>query len=139
MCQFNRKTLFAYDLGDKAIGHELTREGTAMFAREFYPDLYEVVRLLWESKSRRVVLLGNAGTGKSWFQMYVMRQLLQDDQDTAFKFAVREVAGPNKIFIHDLASCEVFQWIVDRGRAADIMEEVTGAEWRCLEVVSRFK
>jgi hypothetical protein len=68
----------AYRLAaDVDVGKELEKESDFMFGREFYPLLYEELKQRNTTK-HRVVLLGNSGTSKSWFQMYALRRLMLD-------------------------------------------------------------
>ena len=61
------------------------------YIRERYSALYQKMLDLWaESQCNKVTLLGNAGTGKSWFQVYVLRELLTANP-RVFNFVVRHV------------------------------------------------
>jgi hypothetical protein len=59
----------------------------------------------WSSSFRLLVLTGNAGTGKSWFQAYALRRLAQED--STYKFVVRQVA--KTYFLHDLRTHNVYK------------------------------
>lgn len=63
---------------DEIFGLRL-RESRLYVERDCYPLLFDRIMKLWEGKiSRSFVVTGNAGTGKSWFQIYFLRRLLSD-------------------------------------------------------------
>lgn len=103
--------LFGCDLqlgGESFLG--LTTELEKFYIREGYGDLYELLKkTLSTKKPRRVCLIGNAGTGKSWYQVYVLRRLLlEEDTNREFELVVRQVG--DEFFIIDLVNCEVYLW-----------------------------
>ena len=65
-----------------------------LYICEGYDELYEDIQALWKTDgANKVVLVGNAGTGKSWYQLYILRRLLKrsteyqydaDDYDFVF-------------------------------------------------------
>jgi hypothetical protein len=64
-------------LCDKLVSRMLPirEESNIIYVRHFYEALYQVLlKNHWSSKTYRVVLTGNAGTGKSWFQAYALRK-----------------------------------------------------------------
>ena len=65
------------------------------------------------SEEYRVVLLGNAGTGKSWFQLYALKQLLSCDQRD-YDIVIRQVG--NNVSLIDLDEAVVYEWKTDRLR-----------------------
>ena len=79
-----------------------------MFIRKFYSDLYDILMNDWELESTQLIhIKGNAGIGKSWFQLYVIRRLLRDKDHSShsYEFVIRQV---EKIFyIIDLSTGEV--------------------------------
>jgi hypothetical protein len=79
-----------------------------LYIREGYGALLTLMKELWKNRrARRVTLLGNAGTGKSWYQVYVLRELLRDRD--GFKYVIRQVA---KIwYLIDLEECKGYQWV----------------------------
>ena len=63
-----------------------------------YDELYEDIQAFWKTDgANKVVLVGNAGTGKSWYQLYILMQLLKHSivpitrmmQMTTILFSVR--------------------------------------------------
>lgn len=94
-------------------------EPPCFYERSGYAELYQHVAQKWEGKRPRVVLLGNAGTGKSWFQIYALKKLLDSHKcksSTAtgaaakpdYDLVVRQVK--NEISIFDLTKAEVWRW-----------------------------
>ena len=78
------------------------------YIRERYSALYQKMLDLWaEPQSNKVTLLGNAGTGKSWFQVYVLRELLTANP-LVFNFVVRHVG--TQIYLIDLVYAKCYQW-----------------------------
>ena len=55
---------------------DLTCEPGRFYVRSGYKELFDHVCEEWKGKFFRVCLRGNAGTGKSWFQIYALNQLL---------------------------------------------------------------
>ena len=53
-----------------------------LYIRKGYDELYEDIQALWKTDgANKVVLVGNAGTGKSWYQLYILRRLLKRSTD----------------------------------------------------------
>ena len=50
--------------------------------------------------------VGNAGTGKSWFQVYALKQLL-DDVERKFDIVIRQVKS--KVAVFDLAEARAYK------------------------------
>jgi len=65
------------NLGSDPSFLELEKQVTFMIVRPWYEGLYEKVAEKWSSPSDRVLVSGNAGTGKSWFQAFALRKLMQ--------------------------------------------------------------
>jgi hypothetical protein len=96
----------AYRLANVDVGGErgLEKESDFMFGREFYPLLFEELKQQWKTNHRRVGLIGNSGTGKSWFQMYALRRLMLEPE--SYSFVVRHVG--EKLYVYDLEKANVF-------------------------------
>jgi hypothetical protein len=107
------KSLFACDINHSAGDEFLQVYGTlpTLYIRDGYDELYEDIQRLWkEPTTREVILLGNAGSGKSWYQTYVIRRLLRlqleeggykDDDD--YDFIFRQVG--KEMYLIDLKEC----------------------------------
>eukprot|EP00978_Attheya_sp_CCMP212_P011564 scaffold28590_cov57-Attheya_sp.AAC.1 len=52
--------------------------GALMYTRSLFDDLYQQLLVCWTTRHRRVLIEGNAGTGKSWFQLFAIRKLMLD-------------------------------------------------------------
>jgi hypothetical protein len=64
------------DVGSNPLFLSLKKRGKYLLIRPFYESLYQQVVEKWSSDGEdRVLVLGNAGTGKSWFQPYALRRL----------------------------------------------------------------
>jgi hypothetical protein len=64
----------------------LACEPEVFYERSGYRELYDHLASQWSIKKKfRVILQGkNAGTGKSWFQVYASKRLLDDDEERKF-------------------------------------------------------
>jgi hypothetical protein len=80
------------------------KQSKVIYFRHFYEKLYQVLLKHWSSPECALLLIGNAGTGKSWFQAYALRQLVQD---STYKFVVRQV--DDTYFLHDLTTHNVYK------------------------------
>ena len=79
------------------------------YVRDGYKELYDAVCKKWEGDHFRVCLIGNAGTGKSMFQLFVLKQLLQQpEHERKYDLVVRQV--DSRIFVIDLEDGAVFSW-----------------------------
>ena len=88
---------------------DLACEPEVFYARSGYPELFQHVARKWSEKKFRVILQGNAGTGKSWFQVYALKQLL-DDQERKFDVIIRQV--DTTLYVLDLDEATVYTWDV---------------------------
>ena len=86
---------------------------TFLYIRKGYDELYEDIQALWKTDgANKVVLVGNAGTGKSWYQLYILRRLLkrstdyQNDADD-YDFVFRQVGHQH--YLIDIKDCVVYQ------------------------------
>ena len=87
-----------------------------LYIRKGYDELYEDIQALWKTdganRANKVVLVGNAGTGKSWYQLYILRRLLkrstdyQNDADD-YDFVFRQVGHQH--YLIDIKDCVVYQ------------------------------
>ena len=88
----------------------IKRASNIYFERGFYSRLYDEMIQIWQdeqnTKRTKIILSGNAGTGKSWFQVYLVRRLLSETKKRIFRFVIRMV-GDNFSLL-DLDTCEGF-------------------------------
>ncbi len=98
------------DLGSRGAFLDLVCGPKRFYVRQGYDELYEYVAEYWQSQDQyRVVLLGNAGTGKSWFQVYALKQLLNCDKDKReFDIVIRQV--DSTFHVIDLEETVVYLW-----------------------------
>jgi hypothetical protein len=84
--------LYRFDISmeGKPVFMDLPCEPGVFYARSGYLELYNHIASQWNSKRFRVILQGNAGTGKSWFQMYALKRLLED-KGRKFEIVIRQV------------------------------------------------
>ena len=81
--------------------------------REGYDELYEDIQALWKTDgANKVVLVGNAGTGKSWYQLYILRRLLKRSTDYQYDaddydFVFHQVGHQH--YLIDIKDCVVYQ------------------------------
>ena len=77
--------------------------GSTLYVRDFYPRLYD--QLL---SGQRAVLMGNPGISKSWFQWYMMYNLVHDTE-YPYKVIIRQ-EGQDLAFYFP-QTCQVFETI----------------------------
>lgn len=83
------------------------RRSKLFIERDCFAPLYKRLVDIWtEDKRKKIILSGNAGIGKSWFQIYFLHRLLTERQNSLFRFAVRQVG--KDFFLIDLVSCSGF-------------------------------
>ena len=87
------------------------RASNLYFERDFYANLYDEIIKLWKDDEnttmRKIILSGNAGVGKSWYQVYLLRRLLSEtSEDRLFRFVVRQVG--KDFYLMDLDTCSGF-------------------------------
>lgn len=84
------------------------------YARAGYQELYDCVASRWDEHATkrlfRVILQGNAGTGKSWFQVYALKKLLSEGGQRKFDIVICQV--DSTIYAIDLAEATVYTWAV---------------------------
>ncbi|CAB9507671.1 crinkler (CRN) family protein [Seminavis robusta] len=108
--------LTCYELGDITggfAGLESVFEKN-FYVRDGYNALLTQMNGFWQQRRRgRIVLVGNSGTGKSWYQIFVLRQLLAGDNNpNRFEFVIRQVGA--EIFLIDLKECKAYLWVPDK-------------------------
>ena len=97
--------------GGKFLG--VNADFTNLYIRHGYDELYDAIRSRWLlPRSLKVILLGNAGTGKSWYQMYVLRRLLRRQEEYTndpdeYDFVFRQVA--KTLYLIDINEKNVFE------------------------------
>ncbi|KAL3904351.1 MAG: hypothetical protein SGILL_010103, partial [Bacillariaceae sp.] len=102
-------TMSRYDikLGKEGAFLDLSCEPSLFYARSGYQELYHCISAAWKSKKYRAALIGNAGTGKSWFQIYALKQLM-DDNERKYDVVIRQVGS--KFYVIDLSEAKVYLW-----------------------------
>jgi hypothetical protein len=106
------------DMGGSKVFMNLACKPAGFYERSGYRELYDYIAAKWNSKDEfRVILLGNAGTGKSWFQVYALKRLL-DDTGREFDIIIRQVDA--KIYVIDLEDASVYRWRVEVSDIGDI-------------------
>ena len=92
------------------------RNSKLYFERSFFPPLFDkFVRIWQEDRNAKIVLTGNAGIGKSWFQVYFLKRLLQltpeARSDIGFKprFILRQYK--KKFILIDLVTPEAWKMV----------------------------
>jgi hypothetical protein len=98
-------------LGKKGAFLDLSCEPSLFYARSGYQELYHCISQAWKSNKYRAALIGNAGTGKSWFQIYALKQLM-DDNERKYDVVIRQVGS--KFYVIDLSAAEVHLWKTTR-------------------------
>ena len=81
-----------------------------LYIRSGYQALYDAVCEAWESGKYRVCLIGSAGTGKSLFQLYALRQLLVNQEGRDYDFVIRQVG--TIVLLIDLSDASVYKWSI---------------------------
>lgn len=101
------------------------RASKLYFERDFYADLYTELIKIWKDDGQttrtKIILSGNAGVGKSWYQVCVLRRLLSETpEDRLFRFVVRQVG--KYFYLLDLETCSGFTL---SGQESDIEQLLT--------------
>ena len=84
-----------------------------LYIRKGYDELYEDIQALWKTDGAdKVVFVGNAGTGKSWYQLYILRRLLKRSTDYQYDaddydFVFRQVGHQH--YLIDIKDCVVYR------------------------------
>ena len=87
-----------------------------LYICEGYDELYEDIQALWKTdganRANKVVLVGNAGTGKSWYQLYILMRLLKHSTDYQYDaddydFVFRQVGHQH--YLIDIKDCVVYR------------------------------
>mmetsp|Transcript_35262 Transcript_35262/g.85347 ORF Transcript_35262/g.85347 Transcript_35262/m.85347 type:complete len:628 (-) Transcript_35262:248-2131(-) len=111
--------------------------------RSVFSSLYDAIMEIWNNEldagkgkvipRHRVILTGNAGIGKSWFQVYVLRRLLSQQQEeeqasgtasgTLFDFVVRQVGSTFELI--DLQSCSGYKILNNNVLASELKDLLT--------------
>ena len=77
------------------------------YIRDGYDALFDKILICWQDEMKsRVTLIGNSGTGKSWFQVYVLRELLRNRN--GYKYIIRQVG--TSIYVIDLEETIGYVW-----------------------------
>ena len=101
--------LFRYNISTKNYMFlELVCKPGRFYVRSGYKELFDRVCEAWKGEFFRVCLLGNAGTGKSWFQIYALKQLLDSTQERQYDIVIRHV--DSIVYVIDLAAAIVYDW-----------------------------
>ncbi|CAB9527066.1 crinkler (CRN) family protein [Seminavis robusta] len=67
-----------YDKFGWELFHLQVRPSRLYFERSCYPKLFDAFMEMWrKNNAEKIILTGNAGIGKSWFQVYFLKRLLQ--------------------------------------------------------------
>jgi hypothetical protein len=93
------------------------------YVRQGYDDLFQHVSRMWDGKEfHRVCLIGNAGTGKSWFQIYALKRLLMAAQNKEPKYdlVIRQV--DTRFYLIDLQDIEVYIWDTSKNHVKTLCE-----------------
>jgi hypothetical protein len=95
------------DVGSDSLFLSLEKRGKYLLIRPFYESLYQQVVEKWSSYGEdRVLVQGNAGSGKSWFQPYALRKLFQGYGDEhGYLFVIRQVE--QSLYLIDLSDAQV--------------------------------
>lgn len=116
--------IYRYDISMESspLFLDLPCEPDVFYARSGYRELYEHIACKWSEKKKfRVILHGNAGTGKSWFQIYALKQLL-DDEERKFDIVIRQVGSKFEVF--DLVEARVYTWKVAANDIKDMSKSM---------------
>lgn len=100
----------------------LDQHGKYLLIRPCYKGLYEAIVEAWPNNgTNRVLVNGNAGTGKSWFQMYALRRLLQGyGESHRYLFVIRQVG--QVLYLIDLSNAQIRRLQMDITIATDCLD-----------------
>lgn len=106
-------------LGSEGVFLDLSCEPSLFYARSGYQELYHCISEAWKGRKYRAALIGNAGTGKSWFQIYALKQLM-DDNERRYDVVIRQVGA--EFYVVDLSAAEVYLWKTTPGNVKVLSE-----------------
>jgi hypothetical protein len=78
--------------------------------RPCYPRLFDSLMDCWSDKTAKIVVTGNAGIGKSWFQVYFLQRLLKmtpNERSRLARFILRQYEKTFSLL--DLETCEAWE------------------------------
>ena len=110
--------LYGCDVGEIDAFVGLSSVVKKFYIRDGYDSLFQKIKTCWQdNETKRVTLMGNPGTGKSWYQVYVLRELLRNR--SGYKYIIRQVG--KLIYIIDLEQSSGYQWRFRYGVAVEII------------------
>jgi hypothetical protein len=86
------------------------RDSSLYFERNFYDAFYQKIITWWEEPTF-IVLNGNSGVGISFYQIYLLRRLL-NEKGRAYPFVVHQKG--TAFFLYHFETCKVWQLRGDR-------------------------
>lgn len=100
------------------------RSSRLYLERPCYPRLFDTLMSRWEkTKDKRIVLTGNVGIGKSWFQVYFLQRLLRNrnSEDPNLLLSVRFILRHRKeeFVLIDLETCDAWELKASSGGSAN--------------------
>ena len=121
-------SVFCLDKSKQEFLHLLQRPSKLFFVRRFMPLLYnEIINTvnhhIKEGKPPKLILTGNAGIGKSWFQLYLLHRLMneprlqqqasesfspEEESSPTYRFVVRQIEEDD-FFLFDLQTCQAWE------------------------------
>ena len=107
------------------------RSSRLYFERSCYPSLFDtLMECLRTEKAPKIILTGNAGIGKSWFQVYFLQRLFQmapsERPDNMPRFVLTR-QYKKKFYLLDLKTCEAWKMLkktrsdMDEGEVEDFL------------------
>jgi hypothetical protein len=78
------------------LGHTM-RGSNLLFERNFYDQLYTEVLKMWNTPEL-IILTGNSGIGKSLFQIYLLRRLLNEEKPYKYQFVVQQFGTDFRLY-----------------------------------------
>jgi hypothetical protein len=116
--------LYGCNVGDIGSFLGLSSVLKKFYIRDGYDALFAKIKTCWQdNETKRVTLIGNPGTGKSWYQVYILRELLRNR--SGYKYIIRHVG--KLIYIIDLEQSRGYLWHFQYGVGETIVDQVKDA------------
>jgi hypothetical protein len=91
------------------------RKSNLFYEREHYEPLYQqIMKICEEDAYAQIVITGSSGIGKTFFQIHILRCLLED-KGKKYRFLVHQFVS--SFYLYDFVTCQVWKL---RGDEADI-------------------
>jgi hypothetical protein len=96
------------------------RDSKFLYERKHYDSLYQQILRVWEAP-KKIILTGSSGIGKSLFQIYLLRRLL-NEKDKTYRFLVQQCASA--FYLFDVETCQGWKLRGDHDDIVNLLESL---------------